>query len=95
MSASSSAKPQNALVIARGGRQRKLLTEPVLFEEQGLPMFVRSGLIAAALEKHQGNQTRAAAYLDITRSALLYRMQKYGLDRDRPIVAVPPESEPS
>jgi HlyD family secretion protein/adhesin transport system membrane fusion protein len=46
---SSSAKPQNALVIARGGRQRKLLTEPVLFEEQSLPLFVRSGLIAAAL----------------------------------------------
>ena len=56
---------------------------------------VERDLIAAALEKHQGNQTRAAAYLDITRSALLYRMQKYGLDRDRPIAAVPPESEPS
>ena len=40
---------------------------------------VERDLIAAALEKHGGNQTRAAAYLDITRSALLYRMQKYGL----------------
>ena len=40
---------------------------------------VERDLIAAALEKHGGNQTRAAAYLDITRSALLYRMQKHGL----------------
>jgi DNA-binding NtrC family response regulator len=45
---------------------------------------VERDLIVAALEKHGGNQTRAAAYLDITRSALLYRMQKHGLDRDAP-----------
>jgi HlyD family type I secretion membrane fusion protein len=35
--------------ICRGGRQRKLLTEPVLFEELSLPVFVRGGLFAAAL----------------------------------------------
>ncbi len=32
-----------------------------------------------ALEMHDGNRTHAARYLDITRSALLYRMQKYDL----------------
>jgi HlyD family secretion protein/adhesin transport system membrane fusion protein len=37
-----------ALTIVRGGRQRKLLSEPILFEESSLPGFVRSGLIAAA-----------------------------------------------
>jgi two-component system NtrC family response regulator len=42
---------------------------------------VERDLILAALDKHGWNQTRAAAYLDITRSALLYRMQKHGLDR--------------
>ena len=39
--------------------------------------------LLAALEKHNWNQTRAAAYLDITRSTLLYRMQKFGLERER------------
>lgn len=42
---------------------------------------VERDLLLAALEKHDWNQTRAAAYLDITRSALLYRMQKFGLDK--------------
>jgi two-component system NtrC family response regulator len=42
---------------------------------------VERDLILAALEKHDWNQTRAAAYLDITRSALLYRMEKYALQR--------------
>jgi two-component system NtrC family response regulator len=45
---------------------------------------VERELLLAALEKHNWNQTRAAAYLNITRSALLYRMQKFGLERDKP-----------
>ncbi len=44
---------------------------------------VERELLLAALEKHNWNQTRAAAYLDITRSALLYRMQKFGLERGK------------
>ena len=40
---------------------------------------VERDLIRRALEMHGGNQTRAARYLDVTRSALIYRMQKYGL----------------
>ncbi|MFZ5647501.1 MAG: sigma-54-dependent transcriptional regulator [Bacillota bacterium] len=36
-------------------------------------------LIIKALEKSKGNQTRAAQLLGITRSALLYRIQKHGL----------------
>jgi len=37
-------------------------------------------LIIKALDKSKGNQTRAAQLLGITRSALLYRIQKHGLD---------------
>ncbi|MCL6611070.1 MAG: sigma-54 dependent transcriptional regulator [Peptococcaceae bacterium] len=37
-------------------------------------------LILKALEKSKGNQTRAAQLLGITRSALLYRIQKHGLN---------------
>ena len=44
---------------------------------------VEKELLLAALEKHNWNQSRAAAYLRITRSTLLYRMQKFGLERPR------------
>jgi len=36
-------------------------------------------LLVKALEKHKGNQTRAAEYLGITRPTLIYRMEKFGL----------------
>jgi len=40
---------------------------------------VERELLLAALVKHDWNQTKAAAYLTISRSALIYRMQKFGL----------------
>jgi two-component system NtrC family response regulator len=52
---------------------------------------VERELILTALEKHDWNQTRAAAYLDVTRSTLLYRMQKYALEREKPAEAGPGE----
>ncbi len=42
---------------------------------------VEKELLLAALQKHHWNQTRAATYLRITRSTLLYRMQKFALER--------------
>jgi len=36
-------------------------------------------MVVAALERHQWNQTHAAKFLGISRNALIYRMQKYGL----------------
>jgi two-component system NtrC family response regulator len=60
--------------------------------DEGLSLdSVERDLLKAALEKHDWNHTRAAAYLDITRSALLYRMQKFGLAR--PDRAVPQQSD--
>ena len=44
---------------------------------------VERELLLAALQKHNWNQTRAAAFLNITRSTLLYRMQKFGLEREK------------
>lgn len=44
---------------------------------------VERELLVAALEKHGWNQTRAAAFVRITRSTLLYRMQKYNIERDK------------
>jgi len=48
--------------------------------EEGLSLEeLEKDLIIRALEKHKGNQTRAAEYLRITRPTLIYRMEKYGL----------------
>jgi two-component system NtrC family response regulator len=43
---------------------------------------VEKELIVRALEKFGGNQTQAAAYLDISRKTLIYRMEKFGLRKD-------------
>ena len=40
---------------------------------------VEREIISYALETHNGNQSQTARYLGITRSALIYRMQKSGL----------------
>ena len=40
---------------------------------------LEKSLIIKALEKHKGNQTRAAEYLGITRPTLIYRMEKFGI----------------
>lgn len=37
-------------------------------------------IIRTSLERHSGNQSQTSRYLGITRSALIYRMQKYGLE---------------
>ena len=42
---------------------------------------VEKELLVRALEKFNGNQTHAAKYLDISRKALIYRMEKYGIRR--------------
>jgi DNA-binding NtrC family response regulator len=42
---------------------------------------VEKELIVRALEKFDGNQTHAAKYLDISRKALRYRTEKYGISK--------------
>jgi two-component system NtrC family response regulator len=42
---------------------------------------VEKELLMRALEKFNGNQTHAARYLDISRKALRYRMEKHGLKK--------------
>lgn len=37
-------------------------------------------IIRISLKRHDGNQSQTSRYLGITRSALIYRMQKYGLE---------------
>ena len=44
---------------------------------------VEREIIRYALAMHNGNQSQTARYLSITRSALIYRMEKHGLDTDK------------
>jgi two-component system NtrC family response regulator len=63
-------------------RERRIGNLPLELPDEGLSLEgVERDLIVAALEKHNWNQTKTASYLDITRSTLLYRMQKFGLER--------------
>jgi two-component system NtrC family response regulator len=44
---------------------------------------VEKELLLHGLRKHNWNQTRAAKFLGITRQALIYRMEKYGLREEK------------
>ena len=44
---------------------------------------VESEIIRYALEMHNNNQSQTARYLGITRSALIYRMEKHSLDENK------------
>ncbi len=52
---------------------------------------VEKELLSYSLRKHNWNQTRAAKFLGITRQALIYRMDKYGLKSEKPDTADQPE----
>jgi two-component system NtrC family response regulator len=56
-----------------GGARVDLPPEGIVLEQ------VERGLIEEALRRSQGNQTAAARFLGISRSTLIYRMQKFGL----------------
>jgi DNA-binding NtrC family response regulator len=50
---------------------------------QGISLeAVEKELILKALKKFDGNQTKAATFLDISRRTLIYRMEKHGIHRE-------------
>ncbi len=57
-----------------GGIKFELPAESISLDE------VEREIIRFALERHNGNQSQTARYLGITRSALIYRMQKFDFD---------------
>jgi DNA-binding NtrC family response regulator len=69
-----------AVTPAEGGEAQVLVTVP----RCGVDLeAIERALIRFALEHTGGNRTRAARFLRLTRSALLYRMQKHGLVSSR------------
>jgi DNA-binding NtrC family response regulator len=67
--------PEN-LTLQTGHAANVLLQLP----DEGIDLEeVEREILRQALDRQEWNQTRAAQYLNITRSALIYRMQKFGL----------------
>lgn len=60
-----------------GGVKFELPAENISLDE------VEGEIIRHALEMHNGNQSQTARYLGITRSALIYRMEKHNLDEKK------------
>jgi two-component system, NtrC family, response regulator AtoC len=76
--------------FVHGGAEVTVATLPPLLSDPSapLPENLRGELasrekasLEAALAKHQGNQTRAALALGLSRRALIHKMVKYGLKR--------------
>jgi two-component system NtrC family response regulator len=68
-------------------RREKPGNEAIQFDlpPQGISLeAVEKELILKALKKFDWNQTKAAAFLDISRRTLIYRMEKYGFHRESP-----------
>ena len=61
-------------------RNREESIEGIRIPPEGISMEkVEEALVKQALKMTNGNQTKAAKLLDISRDALRYRMQKFGL----------------
>ena len=67
-------------------RERPVVEELHLdLPPQGISLdAVEKELILSALKKFNWNQTHAARYLDLSRKTLIYRMEKYNIQRDLP-----------
>ncbi len=77
-------------------RREQPISDVLQFEMpmQGISLeSVEKELLVRALEKFNGNQTHAARYLDISRKALIYRMEKHGMKR-RSVETDDPENSP-
>jgi two-component system NtrC family response regulator len=64
-------------------RQSPSIEEVLALPSRGISLeAVERELILRALKKFNWNQTQAAQYLDISRKALAYRIEKHGLDKE-------------
>jgi DNA-binding NtrC family response regulator len=68
-------------------RRERPVTEELHLDlpPQGISLeTVEKELILSALKKFNWNQTHAARYLDLSRKTLIYRIEKYNIQRDIP-----------
>jgi two-component system NtrC family response regulator len=67
-------------------RQERGVLDTIQLELPATPISldaVERALIVQALNRFNGNQTKAANYLNLTRKTLIYRMERYGLRGDQ------------
>ena len=78
-----SRRAQDTPITVRLADQASDNTVAVVIPDSGADVeAVERALIAFALKTTEGNRTRAARFLGLSRSALIYRMHKHGLVRD-------------
>lgn len=66
-----------------GDRAAAAETAEIPLETQGLSLeAMERGMIVQALRKFDWNQTQAARHLEISRKTLMYRIAKYGIERE-------------
>jgi two-component system NtrC family response regulator len=66
-------------ILGQASKQGGII-EGIRIPQEGISLEkVEEALVRQALKMTNGNQTRAAKLLDISRDALRYRMQKFGL----------------
>ena len=71
---------ETALLEIEQGRNSKIvLFKPFILSRGGFLEDVEKGYILEALRTEKGNEIQVAKMLGISRSAFLYRMQKYGV----------------
>jgi two-component system NtrC family response regulator len=66
-------------------RREQSVVDSLQFELPPNPISldaIERELIVRALERFNGNQTKAAQYLGLTRKTLIYRMEKHGIRRE-------------
>ena len=72
-------RPEDLSPAIRQGKSQ-IATINLKLPEEGISLEeVEKEILTQALERHLGNQTKTARYLNISRKTLLYRMEKYGL----------------
>jgi DNA-binding NtrC family response regulator len=66
-------------ILGQGSKEGKV-AEGIRIPPEGISLEkVEEALVRQALKMTNGNQTKAAKLLDISRDALRYRMQKFGI----------------
>ena len=75
-------RPDEHTTVAIRGTAAADAGASVIVRSAGIDLVaVERALIQFALDTHGGNRTHAAQFLGLSRSALLYRMQKHNLVR--------------
>jgi DNA-binding NtrC family response regulator len=70
--------------LLKKGGQREGDNQTFILPSEGISLEeLERSFLEQALERAEGNQTQAAQLLGLSRHAFLYRLEKYGIDRQK------------